>query len=248
MEDLTERKVRNASRSSDKYLRKQIITYMGNKRKILKYIDEIIDDLKEEFPDGMKMGDGFSGSGIVARLLKKKSSKLYVNDLAGYSQTLNKCFLSTPNKKTLDNIEKYIEKANKFADKPNDKVKAWIETHWSPESDDDIKINERTYFTNENGKRIDAYRYFIDTIPKKYQCYLLASLLVECSIHNNTNGQFTGYYKKDGKGCYGGKTGTDIKRITSRIEIKMPILNDKECEINIPKYTLSEFKGTEDKT
>ena len=63
MEDFPKRKVRNASCSSDKYLKKQIITYMGNKRKILKYIDELTNELSKEFPNGIITGDGFSGSG-----------------------------------------------------------------------------------------------------------------------------------------------------------------------------------------
>ena len=36
---------------------------------------------------------------------------------------------------------------------------------------------------------------------------LLGPLLVQCSIHNNTNGQFSAYYKNEEKtkGMYGGK-------------------------------------------
>ena len=219
----------------DKYLKKQIITYMGNKRKILGYINEIIDELEKEFPNELNSGDGFSGSGIVSRLLKKRSSNLYVNDLAGYSQTLNQCYLSTPSKKMLKEIKNYIDESNKFADNPSDDIDKWVQKYWSPIDDSNIKKDERVYFTSENGKRIDAYRFFINKIPKKYQCYLLSSLLIESSIHNNTNGQFSGFYKKDKVGCYGGKTGTDVKRITQKIELKMPILNDGKCNVFISR-------------
>ena len=37
--------------------------------------------------------DLFSGSGIVARMLKKHSSKLIVNDLENYSSLINSCYL-----------------------------------------------------------------------------------------------------------------------------------------------------------
>ena len=60
--------------------------------------------------------------------------------------------------------------------------------------------------------------YFIKQIPEKYRCYLLAPLLVQASIHNNTNGQFSAFYKdENGLGKYGGKKEIDLKRITKDI-------------------------------
>ena len=50
--------------------------------------------------DKVNIFDGFSGSGIVSRLLKKHSSTLNVNDIEPYSNTLNKCYLS--NKSSID--------------------------------------------------------------------------------------------------------------------------------------------------
>ena len=41
----------------------------------------------------LNIGEGFSGSGIVSRLFKNNSENLYVNDIAGYSYTLNNCYL-----------------------------------------------------------------------------------------------------------------------------------------------------------
>ena len=79
-----------------KYLKSQIITYMGNKRKLLTQIDDIIDMVKKELDQStFETADAFSGSGIVSRLLKTRSTKLYVNDIAGYAETLNCCFLDT---------------------------------------------------------------------------------------------------------------------------------------------------------
>ena len=81
------------------YLTDQIITYMGNKRKILPHIANCIDAISErEGGRPLSMADAFSGSGVVARLLKTKTSPshLYVNDCAGYSETLNRCLLANP--------------------------------------------------------------------------------------------------------------------------------------------------------
>ena len=90
-----------------KYLKSQIITYMGNKRKLLTQIDDIIDMVKKELDQStFETADAFSGSGIVSRLLKTKSTKLYVNDIAGYAETLNCCFLDTPSEEKLKNNSK----------------------------------------------------------------------------------------------------------------------------------------------
>lgn len=224
---------------TDNYLKTQIITYMGNKRKILKHIEIILLDLKKKIiskrgGEALICGDGFSGSGIISRMLKKHSTKLYVNDLAGYSETLNSCFLDTPSKHTLNKINKYIADANIYVEN-NDVVNIkWIEKHWAPSD-----TNTRYYYTLENAKRIDKYRQFINTIPEKYRCYLLAPLLVECSIHTNTNGQFSAYFKK-----LGGKNSNDIKRITDKIVIKMPLFNDNKCKTIISRDNTNSWVNT----
>ena len=62
----------------DPYLTTQIITYMGNKRKMIPAIQSILEDIrKKENKEFLELGDGFSGSGIVSRLFKQYSSKLY---------------------------------------------------------------------------------------------------------------------------------------------------------------------------
>ena len=71
---------------------------------------------------------------------------------------------------------------------------------------------------------------------KNINIFLLAQLLVKCSIHNNTNGQFSAYYKDD----YGGKNNVDIKRIT-KIELEMPIFFDNKCNVFISKEILNDW-------
>jgi len=215
----------------DIFLKKQIITYMGNKRKLLTQIGEIVDMVKIELNKKLITADAFSGSGVVSRLLKTKSKKLFVNDISGYSKTLNQCYLATPSTIMKNNLGEYIEAANKFADS-DISVPKWIQKHWAPSGT--IKKDHRVYFTEQNGKRIDRYRHFINMIPAEYQHFLLANLLVECSIHNNTNGQFSAFYKdENGVGKYGGKKEVDLRRITSPITLNMPIFSPSPCEIVI---------------
>ena len=77
---------------NDGFLKKQIITYMGNKRKFMNILSDIVDNISNELDKPLVLGDGFSGSGVVSRLFKIKSKYLYTNDIAGYSETLNNCF------------------------------------------------------------------------------------------------------------------------------------------------------------
>ena len=274
-----------ALKLGEKYLSGQIITYMGNKRKLLPVISALVDNIQTELGySELTIGDGFSGSGIVSRLFKTKAAKLYSNDLAGYSKTLNECYLATPDEKTLEQIKKYISGVphgdtpqtpiEHGVKPPNDnggdtpqtpimdkspqvlrgicgvsKPPSAIETassgvdgvsppfvsgNWAPASPL-INENDRVFFTYENGKRIDYLRDYIATLPPAYQPFLLAPLLVECSIHNNTNGQFSAFYKdaEAAKGAYGGKGGIDLKRITQPITIPFPLFDPHPCQVNI---------------
>ena len=101
----------------ESYFTKQILTYMGNKRTFLSKIDEIISFIKKSLnKENIDIGEGFSGSGIVSRLFKnrvmsnyeKPLKNLYVNDMAGYSETLNKCYLTSTNDLTTDDLENLI--------------------------------------------------------------------------------------------------------------------------------------------
>ena len=226
---------------SDKYLTKQIITYMGNKRKLLHKISEIVDTLEKKEKRKLTIGDGFSGSGVVSRLFKQKASKLYSNDIAGYSQTLNKCFLSNLCDDELNELEKYIQTANKHAEKkPKKYSHPFVSKHWAP-NNEEIAKDERAYFTCENGKRIDVLRNYIETVPEKYKPFLLASLLVKSSVHNNTNGQFSPFYKNGDIGQYGGKHNIDVKRITEPIILEMPVLEQNKCKVNVDKMDTNEW-------
>ena len=97
------------------YLKKQIISYMGNKRKMVPHIEDILTKIKKKCnKEKLLLGDGFSGSGIVSRLFKLHAEILFSNDIAGYSKTLNACYLDTPSKDQINRIQHYIDTANDF--------------------------------------------------------------------------------------------------------------------------------------
>ena len=223
------------------FFKDQIITYMGNKRKFIPYINELVNFIENEVGEKLTIADGFSGSGVVSRLFKTRAKTLYVNDISGYSETLNKCYLDTPSKSLCKEIEKYITAANNFADNPSSSVDQWVSKHWAPKNPNP-EIDERVYFTYENGKRIDAYRTFIKHSPERLQHYMLAPLLTEVSKHNNTNGQFSAFYKgEDGVGKYGGKKEIDVARITKKITIPYPLFSEEPCEVFVSKSDVKDW-------
>lgn len=233
---------------NEKYLTEQIITYIGNKRSLLDFIGEAVEivrkDLKKEKLDIVDM---FSGSGIVARYLKKHSKKIITNDLENYSYTLNKCYLS--NKDDID-MDKLISYYNRLKEKLEEEhISGFITELYAPEYNDNIEKGERVFYTNENAKYIDTCRQIISTFPVDIQHFFIAPLLTEASIKNNTAGVFKGFYKnKDtGVGQFGGSGKNALTRIKADIDIPFPLFSNfnakainYQCDANVLIDTLEE--------
>ena len=77
------------------YLSKQVIMYSGRKMSMLNFIENEVIKVKNRLKkDKITVLDGFSGTGIVSRLFKKHSSKIYSNDLEYYSMVISQCYLT----------------------------------------------------------------------------------------------------------------------------------------------------------
>ena len=233
------------SNKLDKYYTDQILTYMGNKRKFVEKIEHIIRYIEEQEkkPEkSLKIAEGFSGSGILSRLFKNNSSFFHVNDLAGYSKTLNLCYLSNPTKVDQYYINNLIDKANDFVDNSSENYEKFVSKHWSFSESCKNKKEKRLYYSYENALRIDKYMHFIKTVHKSHRHYLLAPLLVQCSIHNNTNGQFSAFYKDvDGIGKLGGKKEVDIKRIAGQIKLPYPLFSNHKSGKKVYQMDTNEW-------
>lgn len=215
-----------------RYLSEQIITYLGNKRRLLGEIENEVTSIKDELgKDSLITADIFSGSGIVARMLKQYSSIIYTNDMEKYSCIINDCYLS--NKQDID-WEEYGRLKNKLDRILDDKdyVTGVISENYSPEDDNDIKEGERVFYTNENARIIDTTRKFIsENVSLDMQPYFLAPLLYEASVHVNTSGVFKGFYKSKVKnvGKFGGEGENALDRIMGKITIQKPVLSNFYC-------------------
>ncbi|MBI4727363.1 DNA adenine methylase [candidate division TA06 bacterium] len=213
---------------SPQYLEEQIITYIGNKRSLLTLIDKAVNIVKGKLGcNKISALDLFSGSGIVARNLKKHTHTLYVNDIEYYSQILNKCYLTN---KSFVNIKEIEEKLLYITDKIR---KVWepgfITDLYAPKDETIISNEDRVFYTKRNAIYIDTARQLIAELPEKEQHFFLAPLLVEASIHANTSGVFKGFYKNaNGIGQYGGHKKDALKRILNDININTPIFSFNE--------------------
>ena len=212
------------------YLSKQLITYLGNKRALLPQIDAAVCDVRDAL-GGRKLrcGDLFSGSGAVARLLKRHSDLLCVNDLEGYSTILNRCYLTNREDFPRDAYEAAFEQAQKALETP---VSGLISQHYAPADDQNIRPGERVFYTSQNARIIDTLRAFVETLPADLQPFFLGPLLSEASIHNNTAGVFKGFYKdsRTGLGKFGGNGENALQRILGTIQLQKPVLSDFCCE------------------
>jgi adenine-specific DNA-methyltransferase len=213
------------------YLTQQLITYIGNKRSLLSFIDNGIEIVQKKLQKNkLKMFDVFSGSGIAARYFKQFSDLLITNDLENYSYIINQCYLSNENEIEISVLREYYRE---LIDKSNKELKKGIISElYAPNDDTHIEPDERVFYTTKNAMIIDTVRQLIDKIPENYQKYFLAPLLSEASIHANTSGVFKGFYKnkETGIGQFGGKNRDALFRITGDIKLPFPVFSNFYCE------------------
>lgn len=217
------------------YLSEQLITYIGNKRRLLSFIGRGLAHAQKRLnKDKLSTFDVFSGSGVVARYLKQFSASIIANDLESYSRVINECYLST--------YEKFKNSAYEdFYNEIISRIKAqeffpgFIRRMYSPEDDQNTKLGERVFYTNRNAQFIDTVRQFISSVPLDLQPFFLAPLLSEASIHSNTAGVFKGFYKDSNTkiGQFGGTNRDALSRITSDMELKRPVFSSFDCDFTV---------------
>ncbi|MDR0383458.1 MAG: DNA adenine methylase [Spirochaetaceae bacterium] len=213
------------------YLSRQLITYIGNKRALLAFIGDGVRKAQKKLgKNKLYMFDVFSGSGIVARYFKQFSDLLVVNDLEKYSALINECYLANKDELNMILLRKYyydiIDEANKCL------IEGLISELYAPKDDNNIKSDERVFYTSRNAMYIDTVRQIIEKLPKNEQKFFLAPLLSEASIHANTSGVFKGFYKnkETGIGQFGGLNQNALSRITGDIKLPFPVFSNFNCE------------------
>lgn len=170
------------------------MNYIGSKYSLIDFIDSIIkkvagNNLKEHI-----FCDIFAGTGIVGRHFKTEVHKVISNDIEYYSYALNRNYIG--NHKEIKGKEEYIEKLNQL----NGIEDGFIFTQYCLGGG-----NNRQYFSDENGKKIDAIRIKIEDwkrsgeISEDLYYFLLCSLIEsadKCANTASVYGAFLKHLKK----------------------------------------------------
>jgi adenine-specific DNA-methyltransferase len=217
---------------NETYLREQLITYIGNKRSLLGFIGNGVRKVQKRLnKNKLAMFDVFSGSGIVARYFKQFSRLILANDLENYSRVINECYLSNQGSIDMRLLKQHYEAiAGELSGKPLER--GLISGLYAPADENNIKPDERVFYTARNAAYIDTARRLIGELPEGEQKYFLAPLLSQASIHANTSGVFKGFYKnrESGIGQYGGRKQDALGRITGNIELPFPVFSSFDSD------------------
>ena len=212
---------------TDEYVYQTMLTCIGNKRKLVKSIRNIVEEIRVLLKkDKLNIVDGFAGSSVVSRELSYIADNIYTNDLECYAYLMAYCYLVNPESEQKEKIKNHIKKMNDIAEK-GPFFEGIISKLYAPKDTNNIKEGERCFYTRENALIIDTLRKYIeDNVEEDIKNYCLVPLLNKSSIHTNTAGVFKGFYKKGNLGWFGGKGEFALSRIKKPIRLDIPIWNN----------------------
>lgn len=164
------------------------MNYIGSKYKLSDFISNSVKNIVGDDLSDKIFCDLFAGTGVVGRNFKKEVKKVISNDMEFYSYVLNKNYIE--NHEFLDE-EIYINELNE-----TNGEEGFIFNEYSENG----KAN-RLYFSEHNGKKIDAIRTKIELwktekkISSALYYFLLASLLESADKVANTASVYGAFLK-----------------------------------------------------
>ena len=224
-----------ATSSEDDYVYQTMLTCIGNKRKLVKNIRTVVEEIAVLVnKDKLNIVDGFAGSSVVSRELSYISDNIYTNDLEYYSYLMSYCYLVHPTLEQKERIIVHIQSMNYIAEN-GPFIEGIISRLYAPKDTKKVQEGERCFYTRENALIIDTLRKYIqDNVELDIVNYCLVPLLNRASIHTNTAGVFKGFYKNDNNlGCFGGKGEFALSRIMKSIKLDIPIWNNAPYKAHI---------------
>lgn len=217
-----------------RYLTEQIVTYLGNKRALLNFLGQGLEQVKSRLGKNLlKAGDLFAGSGIVARFLKQHAEQMVVNDLEEYSRIVNTCYLSNSAEVEALELDRHYRRVMRYMEE-HDPTPGFITRLYAPRNAARITSEDRVFYTRRNAMYLDTARRTINLLPEAIRPYFIAPLLAEASIHANTSGVFKGFYKDSrGIGEFGGAGRNALARIMGDINLPFPVFSRFDCHYSI---------------
>lgn len=223
------------------YLEEQIITYIGNKRALLPFIGRGIEIAQRRLGKSrLQILDLFSGTGVVARFLKRHAEHLVVNDLESYSRVVNECYLS--NASEVDQAELCLLLTDLEGAVEKHPEPGFFTELYAPKDEEKITADDRVFYTRRNALYLDTARRVIDQLPPAQRKFFLAPLLAEASVHTNTSGVFKGFYKTArGVGQFGGHARNALTRILGEIRLQVPVFSRFESTFEVQQSDANEL-------
>ena len=166
------------------------MNYIGSKYSLIPFIISTIEDIAGKDLSGKVFCDIFAGTGVVGRTFKTRVNKIISNDWEYYSYVLNRNYIG--NHLAMDYKEELIAELNSI----NSPEGGFLYKNYCSGGG-----SGRQYFSDENGKKIDAIRTQIEVwrdshkISEDMYFFLLASLLESSDKVANTASVYGAFLK-----------------------------------------------------
>jgi len=218
---------------NEEYLKSQLITYIGNKRTLLPFIETgILEATAKLGKERIDFLDLFSGSGVVARMARQYARVIHCNDLELYSHVFNSCYQA--NAEAVDQAALACELERVRRKVQETFAPGFIAELYAPQDDDNIRPRERAFYTRRNATFLDTFCRVLATTPPELRPFVLAPVLAQASMYANTSGVFKGFYKnKNGVGQFGGTARNALTRIMRNIEVQAPVFSNFPCDARL---------------
>jgi len=152
--------------------------YMGSKRKVLPFIQDVVSDLDFE-----TCLDAFSGSGIVSYYFKKIGKEVYSNDFMKFPYLYNLATIQNDEEQlSMNDVDMLLHK--------NGRSQNFIQNTF-----------KGLYFSDEENQFLDTVRINIEKLPSDYTKAIALSSLIRACLKKRPRGIFTyvGYKYDDGR-------------------------------------------------
>lgn len=183
--------------------------YIGNKENLLDKIHRV---MQSKNIQGNSFFDFFAGTTSVGKYFKKLNYQIYSSDLMYFSFVLQKAYLTNNQELNFENLLSNInfQSTVLFASPLNivveylnqiEPVEGFIFQNYTPCGTSELEI-PRMYYSDENGKIIDAIRQKIeywkseDLINENEYFILLACLIETVPFYANISGVYAAFQKK----------------------------------------------------
>lgn len=182
--------------------------FIGNKENL---VEKIYSVMQSKGIKGDSFFDFFAGTTNVGRFFKKIGYQIYCSDLLYFSYVLQRASITNNNEPQFNNLLPKINHQSRYLlatplqtvvdylDRI-DPVEGFIYNNYTPSGTADLE-QPRMFFSDENGKKIDAIRIQIENwkteelINEDEYFILLACLIETCPFYANITGVFAAFQK-----------------------------------------------------